>query len=868
MAEPPVYDFDLFLSYAKADHAWVEGYLLPALSLPADRVLTPVDFLPGASLAEQIEHAVESSRFIGLLVTPAFLNDSWAIYEDHLVTHAAIAERRDRVVPILLEPCKLPLHVDFRVPLDFTQPEHWEAEAKRFRELFNRTDPGEEVIDCPYPGMVAFSEADARHLYGRHSDVREAIECLRLHPLLAIVGPSGSGKSSLVFAGVIPGLRRDHRFGSGAWEVRALRPGPDPLDELTRVLGGDPANPEPAVQAALASAPDAKHLLIVVDQFEEIFTVSRDDTVPFQEAVQRLARVPACSVVLTVRADFYPELMMTPLWNAIRGHRLEVLPLDEQGLRAAIVQPALDVGVHIDQTLVEQLVDDAAGEPGVLPLVQETLVCLWEERKYRYLALRAYEELATHRKGADESDGVECTGLQVAMARRADDALESLCDDPPENVTADLQPLAHRIFLRLVQFGEGRADTRRQQPIASLGCATDLPQDVEATVNHFADRRILTLTGTEGDSNHRVDIAHEALISGWPHLRRWVAERRVAELMRRRLEAKAEEWVERGKGVGGLLDEDELNDASKWLISTDAEELGCSSELWQLAQASRSREALRERSRYFGQAAGGAVGAGLGYALLVSVNHWAMNYRVLAPPSERRTVDHFPPHFQAEGIDALFVKFNSGFPLGALVGLSMGIGLWRAHGSRTTRLIVTTVLAIITSIYGLVMSFGYSTTRSLFEKSDQTARAHQLVLTGAILGAGIGLGVSVANGRKTRVISTTLCTTIAACIALYADENSLRTKTIFGNNLALAIIAGLALGVCTGLGFAATAVMDRKSLTAPEVSKWERVRSPGDTGAGWRRFVSACFSRPRAEGQPTFHHLWLLRNRLKRTTST
>lgn len=863
MAESPVYDFDLFVSYADADREWVDGYLLPALGLPADRVVTTHDFEPGAPVAAEVERAVASSRFTGLVLSPAYLSDSWVTYGDHLVAHAAVTEQRDRVVPLLRETCELPLHIDFRVRLDFTEQEHWDAEAERLRGLLSRPDPGQEQIDCPYPGMVPFSEANAHHLHGRDAEVRDAIECLRLHPMLAVVGPSGSGKSSLVFAGLIPALRSDRRFGPGAWEVRTLRPGLHPLDELRRALGSDPASPEKAVSAALAGSSGAEHLLVVIDQFEEIFTVARGDTGPFQEAVQRLATVPGCLVVLTVRADFYPELMMAPLWLAIRGHRLEVLPLDERGLREAILRPARDVGVRIEQTLVERLVADAVGEPGVLPLVQETLVCLWEERQRRFLPFRAYEALATHRSAVGANEEMDRTGLQVAMARRADDAFESLNENQDENVTADLQPTARRIFLRLVQFGEGRADTRRQQPIAALSAAGDLPRDVEETVNHFADRRLLTLTGTAGDLSRRVDIAHEALITGWPKLRRWVVERREAELTRRRLEAKAEEWVRLGRGSGALLDEIELLDANRWLTSTDAEELGCSPELWQLARASRSREASRERSRYLGQAAGGAVGAGLGYAVLVSINYWAIHYRELAPESLRielqgQRMDRFPPKFSSLGVDQLFLKFNSGFPLGALVGLAIGIGLWRAHGSRTTRVIVTTILSIITSIYGLVMASGYTMMRSLFEESNRTAEARQLVFTGAILGAGIGIGVGLASGRWTRVISTTTGTTVAACIALYSRDPD--KFNVFGGNLPSAVVAGLALGICTGLGFAATAVLDRKSPTVSEVSRWERIRSPGDTGAGWRKYVSASFSWPRAEGQPAAHRLWLLKN--------
>ncbi len=158
-----------------------------------------------------------------------------------------------------------------------------------------------------------------------------------------------------------------------------------------------------------------------------------------------LAATPGCYVLLTVRADFYPDLMASLLWPEIQAHRAEVLPLGEAGLRQAIVRPAEDAGVFVETALVERLVADAAGEPGILPFVQETLVLLWEKVERCYLPLAAYEAL---------------TGLQVAMADRAETALGSLGEEE--------QGIARRIFLRLIQFGEGRADTRRQQPVSAL----------------------------------------------------------------------------------------------------------------------------------------------------------------------------------------------------------------------------------------------------------------------------------------------------------------------------------------------------------------------------------------------------------------
>src|SRR5262249_48617324 len=160
-----------------------------------------------------------------------------------------------------------------------------------------------------YPGMMPFNEADSPRFFGRDREIQELLEHLRLYPFLTVIGPSGSGKSSLVSAGLLPTLRRSGLFGTGAWLVRLLRPGQAPLMALETALGNNLTDLGQAVAATLAGEANTRRLLLVVDQFEEIFTVARADTVPFQEALLRLTEISGCFVVLTVRADFYPDLM-------------------------------------------------------------------------------------------------------------------------------------------------------------------------------------------------------------------------------------------------------------------------------------------------------------------------------------------------------------------------------------------------------------------------------------------------------------------------------------------------------------------------------------------------------------------------------
>jgi len=449
--------------------------------------------------------------------------------------------------------------------------------------------------DCPYPGMVPFTEKQADVFFGRDKEIADGVDRLRQHPFLTVIGPSGSGKSSLVYAGVIPALRKSKRFGAGEWDVRVLRPGQTPLTALAEALATSPEQ--------LVSATFTQRTLLFVDQFEELFTLAEAaQTQRFLDALHALIGKPNLYILLTVRADFYPDLMACSLWQPIRANRLELTPLGDEELRAAILQPAAQVGVTIDEVLVERLVADAAGESGTLPLVQETLVLLWEKVERRHLALQAYVEMAEGNRN----------GLQVAIDRRATVVYN--------NLPGNSKPIARRIFLRLIQFGEGRADTRRQQMVADLQASGDDPALFDRTLATLIASRLLTTSGEEG-SARRVDVSHEALIGGWATLQRWIGEKREAERTRRRLEEKAGEWVRLEKS-GGLLDEYEVQEAEVWLRSDYSGDLGYSQALLDLVTASRTAlaqvtaekaasERTRQRSRIFA--------GGLALALVVIV---------------------------------------------------------------------------------------------------------------------------------------------------------------------------------------------------------------------------------------------------------
>ncbi len=419
---------------------------------------------------------------------------------------------------------------------------------------------------CPYPGMVPFGAADAQYFYGREDEVARMVLLLRHQRFMMVIGPSGSGKSSLVYAGLLPELEKSKYFAENYWLIRTMRPGPHPTEVLADVIGADgkTGDFEPGtVDALLKAHPPAERLLLLVDLFEEVFTqAEREERTRFIAALQAFRAPENCALILTLRADFYPDLMTSYLWPVDASQRVEVAPLRGEALREAIQRPAADVGVRIEDNLVNQLLADAADEPGALPLLQETMGLLWDDMEQRTLPYSAYERLS---RGAGDADGA-LSGLAVAIAMKADATLAEL--------SPSQQAIARRIFLRLIQFGEGRADTRRQQPVASLRAANDAPDAFEQTLEHLTANRLLTRSGGDDNNPPAVDISHESLIDGWSRLRDWADERREAEQIRRRLEGKAAEWVRLGKGAGGLLDEAELPEAERWLASVDAADLG------------------------------------------------------------------------------------------------------------------------------------------------------------------------------------------------------------------------------------------------------------------------------------------------------
>jgi WD40 repeat protein/DNA-binding SARP family transcriptional activator len=379
------------------------------------------------------------------------------------------------------------------------------------------------AVACPYKGLATFGASDAEYFFGRERLVAELIARLVGTQLLAVVGPSGSGKSSVVRAGLLPALAGGVLPGSSNWTQALIRPGEHPLLELRR---------------ATRRLAREWHRLLAVDQFEELFTACRDE----QERaafVAELVRFAADGVVVVaVRADFYGRCAAYPELSALLGaNHVLVGAMSRDELERAIVRPAERVGLSVEPELVEALLADVDGQPGALPLLSTALLELWRERAGRSLRLAAYA-----RSG----------GVHGAVARLAEDVYAGL--DP------DQRSGARTLLLRLADDGEDGTIVRRRVALAEL----DSERDGEV-VARLADRRLLTV----GDG--AVEVAHEALLREWPRLRAWLEEDEQGRRLHRRLGDAARAWEADGRDHAGLYRGAHLGSALDWAAEHDPE---------------------------------------------------------------------------------------------------------------------------------------------------------------------------------------------------------------------------------------------------------------------------------------------------------
>jgi uncharacterized protein YjbI with pentapeptide repeats/energy-coupling factor transporter ATP-binding protein EcfA2 len=398
-----------------------------------------------------------------------------------------------------------------------------------------------ELLDCPYRGLFAFHEEHVEFFFGRDVFTQGLVQAVQTKSLVAVVGASGSGKSSLVFAGLLPNL-----LEQGGWCIFKLRPGfPDsrPFHNLTSALLPLSAVPDldplillnqraealregtvslrDVVAEILRQAPKgAERVLLVVDQFEELYTLcNQDDRERFVDLLLAGVKDAPCKVVLTLRADFCGQAYAyRPLVDALQDADLKLGSMNQAELQAAIEKPAEKMGVQLEAGLTERILDDVGKEPGNLPLLEFALTRLWDKQQNCELTHESYSEIG---------------GVKQALADHAEAIYSKL--------TKPEQKQAQQIFVQLVQLGEGTADTRRLVTRAEI---SDDCWQLITRKGGLADCRLVVTGRNDQTKEETVEVVHEALIREWRTLRQWIDTDRKELLQKNEIEAQAKRWSE------------------------------------------------------------------------------------------------------------------------------------------------------------------------------------------------------------------------------------------------------------------------------------------------------------------------------------
>ena len=571
--------FDVFVSYARAD----SRHAVDIVSVLRAQGLTPFfdrsNLPPGLPWVRGLEAALNAAKAAIILIGPHGLGNTQQ-YERDLAIYRQTRDPSFPIVPVILPEAEIDRPFNFLQILtwiDFSRVskvsdasaelEHLVAAVRG--EQISSANSAREAI-CPYRGLDAFREEDSMFFFGRgtaddpESAIGQLVSKVREHSFVMVVGRSGSGKSSLVYAGLVPALRRARdRF----WNVLTLRPGSEPIEALAMAFNpqaddegsakyaakigveadqlrtGDPELLSRMIRQELdRSEGKPDRLLLYIDQWEELYAQAPSPSLEKDRAARHAADVSRfidlllnasqsapVSVVATVRADFYDPLISHQKIRALLPTRQVVLGLMSRAdLESTIVEPAKMLGLTFDPPkLVSGILDEAGEDEGMLPLLQYALKETWAMREGSVMTAHSYA-----RSG----------GVREAIRLTAERTFADLSPDD--------QQAARKLFLRLVTPGEGQEDTRARAAMP------DEPA-LRKIVHQFAGphTRLLVTDRTLRSENAQptVEVAHEALIRTWPRLREWVDANR--DKLRARaaiLQAKAE-WEKNGRREDLLL---------------------------------------------------------------------------------------------------------------------------------------------------------------------------------------------------------------------------------------------------------------------------------------------------------------------------
>ena len=428
------------------------------------------------------------------------------------------------------------------------------------------------TVPCPYRGLFAFQEKDAPLFFGREQFAEELFVAAQTSSLVAVVGPSGSGKSSVVFAGLVPKLRA---ATDSSHQIFAFRPGDSPFEAMAEAIASVMISIQENVEKAgetdalkkkwaiafrrnshalaetireitcSAESKTPTRLTLIIDQFEELYTLSLTvEQRPFLDAlIVALNAVPGFTLVLTLRADFYGQaLNYRPFSDLLQGAVCNLGPMSREELRAAIELPAGSASVGLESGLSSRLIDDVWQQAGSLPLLEFALTQLWSKQKNGLLTHQAYSEIG---------------GVEVALANHAESVYERLCGSDKR--------LAQQVFMQLVHLRDGQAPARR------LASRSELKADSWNLVNTLASARLVVTSYNASVAQETVEIVHETLLRSWGRLKRWIQADGDFYRWQQQLRAAKREWERNTRDNGLLLRWKPLSDAEYWYLQRQAD---------------------------------------------------------------------------------------------------------------------------------------------------------------------------------------------------------------------------------------------------------------------------------------------------------
>jgi energy-coupling factor transporter ATP-binding protein EcfA2 len=532
--------YDVFLSYNSADHDVVEDVARKLRDAGLKPFLDRWYLAPGMRWRSQLEDTLSSCKAVAIFVGPSEMG-SWQQREVDVALDLQNRSPNLHVIPVLLPGCEPPLGflgqltwVDLRSQvLDrgiaiLIKAARGEAPGPDLQRHFDFV----RASICPYRGLLHFREEDAPFFFGREAAIGQLTNAVERQSFVAVVGASGSGKSSVVRAGLVPRLRSDR---NAAWEIVTLVPTDQPLksiamalmpfldptmDEVDRLaaagkladhLNSGTISLSDIVGRILDKQPGTDRVLIFVDQFEELYTLTVDDAARRRFLDELLAAsaspVSRVTVAITLRGDFVGKaLAYRPLSDRLQDAQTNLGPMTREELALAINKPAEKMQLEFEPGLVERILDAVGDEPGNLPLLEFVLKELWEDRRGELLLNQSYDAIGE---------------LQGAVAKKADKFLNGL--------SLSDQKILQRVFLRIVRPSESGENTRRRAVFA------ELPAEGIDLVAKLANERLLVTNKCAISLQQTVEVAHEALISNWSTLRSWINEDREFLLWRERL---------------------------------------------------------------------------------------------------------------------------------------------------------------------------------------------------------------------------------------------------------------------------------------------------------------------------------------------